>query len=218
MIRSLRWIYHLIFQNFGWKLLSLAIAVVIWAMVASEPEMGTLIPVQLGYRNLPENLEMSSEPDLRILLEVRGPAVLLRDARPTAILDLSGARPGVQTFPIANGAVNVPRGVQLVRTVPAEARFEFGPSEPREVPVEVRFSGEGAEGYVVDHYDVSPNRIWITGPRRRVARVDHVETDPVDVSAAVGTYRFRVNAFVSEPFVRFRGSPQATVTVTMKKK
>jgi hypothetical protein len=216
MIRALKWIYDLVFHNFGWKLLSLAIAVAIWAMVATEPEMGTLIPVQLGYRNLPDKLEISAEPDLRVLLEVRGPAVLLRDARPTAILDLSGARPGVQTF--ANGAVNVPRGVQLVRVVPAEARFEFGPSEPREVPVEVRFSGEGAEGYVVDHFDVSPNRVWIVGPSRRVARVARVETDPVDVSAAVGTYHFHVNAFVSEPFVRFRESPQVTVTVTMKKK
>jgi hypothetical protein len=218
MIRTLKWMYGLVFQNFGWKLLSLAIAVAIWALVASEPEMGTLIPVQLGYRNLPDNLEISAEPDLRILLEVRGPAVLLRDARPTAILDLSAARPGTQTLPVSNGAVTVPRGVQLVRVIPPEARFEFGVSESREVPVEARFAGDGAAGYVVGHYEVSPSRLPIIGPSRRVNHVERVETDPIDVSAAVGTYRYRVNAFVSEPFVRFRDSQQVTVTVTMKKK
>ena len=45
-----------------------------------------------------------------------------------------------------------------------------------------------------------------------------VVTDPIDVSNVVGTSEFRVNAFVEDPYVRFEGSPQVTVTVTMKKK
>ncbi len=218
MMRALKWLYGFVFQNFGWKLLSLAIAVAIWAMVASEPEMGTLIPVQLGYRDLPDDLEISNEPVTTVRLELRGPSVLLRDAHPTVILDLSGARAGLRTYPIGDGNVNVPRGVRLVRAIPAEAQFDFEPRKDREVPVEVRFSGEGANGYVVGHYDVSPSSVAIVGPIRRVYHVEHAETDPVDLPAAEGTYQFRVNAFVNEPYVRFRDSPQVTVTVTMRKK
>jgi hypothetical protein len=218
MIRALKWIYGLVFQNFGWKLLSLTIAVAIWAMVASEPEMGTLMPVQLGYRDLPEGVEICSEPVDKVLLELRGPSVLLRDAHPTVILDMSGAQPGLHTFVIGNGSVTLPRGVQLVRAIPAEARFDFDRSRPREVPVQPRFQGEGAQGYVVAHYEVSPERIWIVGPGRLVNRVDRVGTDPVDVPASAGTFQFRVNAFVNESYVRFQESPQVTVTVTMKKK
>jgi hypothetical protein len=218
MIRALKWIYGLVFQNFGWKLLSLVIAVAIWAMVANEPEMGTLVPVQLGYKDLPKELEINSEPVTSVLLELRGPSMLLRETHPSVILDLSTARPGVHTFPIGNGNVSVPRGVRVVRAIPPEARFEFELSESREVPVEVRFSGEGSEGYVVSHYDVSPSRVEIVGPRRRVVRIQHAETDPVDISKAVGTDKIRVNAFVNDPYVRFSESPQVTVTVTMKRR
>lgn len=218
MIRAVKWVYGLLTRNFGWKVLSLAIAVAIWGMVASEPEMGTLMPVQLGYKDLPAALEISSEPVSTVQLEVRGPSVLLREAHPTVILDMSSARPGLHTFPISNGAVNLPRGVRLMRAIPAEVRFEFEPRESREVPVEARFSGEGAGGYEVAHYDVSPSRVEIVGPSRRVSRVERAETDPVDVSAAVGTYRFRVNAFVNDPYVRFAQPTQVTVTVTMRKK
>lgn len=218
MIRALKWIYGLVFQNFGWKVLSLAIAVAIWAMVANEPEMGTLVPVQLGYKDLPKDLEINSEPPTSVLLELRGPSLLLRETHPSVILDLSKAQPGVHTFPIGNGAVSVPRGVRVVRAIPPEARFEFELSDSREAPVEVRFSGEGPDGYVVSHYEVSPSRLEIAGPSRRVARIQHVETDPVDISKAVGTDKFRVNAFVNDQYVRFTGSPQVTVTVTMKRR
>ena len=58
MIRPLKWIRDLLFQNLGWKLLSLAIAVVIWALVATEPELATFANVRLEYKNLPEGLEI----------------------------------------------------------------------------------------------------------------------------------------------------------------
>jgi hypothetical protein len=38
------------------------------------------------------------------------------------------------------------------------------------------------------------------------------------VSSVVGASEFRVNAFVDDAYVRFAGSPQVTVAVTMKKK
>ena len=71
MIRSFRWIRDLLFQNLVWKLASLAIAVVIWALVATEPELATFATVRLEYKNLPEGLEISSDPVTTIVLELR---------------------------------------------------------------------------------------------------------------------------------------------------
>jgi YbbR domain-containing protein len=114
--------------------------------------------------------------------------------------------------------VKVPRGVRLVRAIPSEVRLIFEQRRSLTVPVRVRFSGDGQNGYVVSQYEATPRVLRIVGPRSRVARVAAVVTDPVDVSTVVGTSEFRVNVFMDDPFVRFQETPQVAVTVTMKKK
>jgi YbbR domain-containing protein len=220
--RASKWTLRLVFHNFWWKLLSLAIAVVLWALVASEPELSEFASVRLEYRNLPDDLEISSNPVSSVSLELRGPSGELRGAgdgiRPAVVLDMSDVQPGERTFTIGAGNVQLARGVRLVRSIPSEARFVFERRMVRPVPVVVRFTGQGQNGYSVAHQSVVPDRLEIAGPSSRVARVAAAVTDPVDLSSVVGTSEFRVNAFVEDSFVRFLSSPQVVVTVTMKKK
>lgn len=222
MIRPLKWIRELLFQNLAWKLLSLAVAVVIWALVASEPELATFANVRLEYKNLPEGLEISSEPLTSVVLELRGPSGALRGTgealHPSVVIDMSGAESGERTFSIGDRNVRVMRGVRLVRSIPSDVRFHFEPRRMRRVPVQVRFLGEGKNGYAVAEYQVDPPEMEITGPRNRVARISAVITDPIDLSIVTGKTQFHVNAFTEDPFVRFLTTPEAAVTVTMKKK
>jgi YbbR domain-containing protein len=222
MSKLFKRLIRLLFENFGWKLLSLGIAVVLWALVASEPELGTLATVPLEYRNLPDDLEISSEPVSQIVLELRGPSGELRGLgdgviHPAVVLDMSGLQPGIHTFPIVDRNVKLPRGVRLVRANPSEARFEFDRRLERSVPVRARLIGQGQDGYVVAKQSVEPPNLQIEGPAKKVSRVVEVVTDPVDVSSVVGSSEFRVNAFVEDPYVRFKSTPQVVVTVTMKR-
>jgi YbbR domain-containing protein len=222
VIRPFHWIRDLLFQNLGWKLLSLAIAVVIWALVATEPELATFANVRLEYKNLPEGLEISSEPVSSVMLELRGPSGALRGTgeaiHPAVVIDMSDAETGERTFSISDRNVKVVRGVRLVRAIPSEVRFQFEPRRMHTVPVQVRFIGEGQNGYEVANYHVDPPEMDITGPRSRVARITSVIADPIDLSNKTGTSQFHVNVFTEDSFVRFLGSPEAVVTVTMKKK
>jgi YbbR domain-containing protein len=219
---KLKWVLGLLFENFWWKLASLVIAVAIWAMVASEPELATFATVRLEYRNLPEDLEISSEPVTSITLELRGPAGELRglgeSARPAVVLDMSGVQPGERTFTIGNGNVRLARGVRLVRAVPSEARLDFERRAERDVKVVPRFTEGGQSGYAIARYSVEPKELRIAGPASHVARVTAAVTDPVNVGSAVGVAEFRVNAFVEDPYVRFLDSAQVAVTITMRKK
>jgi YbbR domain-containing protein len=218
--RYLKWIT----ENFWWKVLALAIAFALWWVVASEPELSVFVTVPLTYKNLPDDLEISGEPVNSISLELRGPAGELRSlgdsggTRPGVILDMTGVRIGERTFPIGNGNVRLARGVRMIRAIPSEARFEFERRATKQVRVAPRFSGDGVNGYSVAHYAVEPDTLQVVGPASRVERISSVITDPVNVAAVVGTARFRVNAFVEDPYVRFADSPQVTVAVTMKKK
>jgi hypothetical protein len=53
VIRTLKRLREAIFRNLLWKLLALAAAVVIWAFVATEPELSTFATARLEYKNLP---------------------------------------------------------------------------------------------------------------------------------------------------------------------
>ena len=221
-IRALKWVGALLFENLGWKLLALAAAVVIWALVASEPELASFVTVRLEYKNLPDDLEIGSEPVTSVVLELQGPSGELRglgeSVRPAVVLDMSSVRPGERTFMVGDGNVKLARGVRLVRSIPSEVRLAFEERRSRWVPVQVRFTGEGQNGYAVAHFEVAPGQLPIAGPKSRVGRITEAATDRVDVSSVVGSSEFRVNAFVDDPYVRFTASPQVTVVVTMKKK
>jgi YbbR domain-containing protein len=219
---AVQWTLRLVFHNFWWKLLSLAIAVVLWALVASEPELSEFATVRLEYRNLPDDLEISSDPVSSVSLELRGPSGELRGVgdgiRPAVVLDMSDVQAGERTFTIGQGNVQLARGVRLVRAIPSEVRFLFERRMVRFVPVVVRIGGQGRNGYTVAHQSVTPDRLEIAGPSSRVARITAAVTDPLDLSTVVGTSEFRVNAFVEDSFVRFQTSPQVVVKVTMRKK
>jgi len=199
-------------HNIWWKLLSLVIAVVIWALVASEPELATFTTVRLEYNHLPEDLEISSEPVSTVVLELKGPSGELRGTgegmKPAVVLDVSGEGPGMHTFTIGDGNVRLARGVRLVRAIPAEVRLQLEPRGQRMVPVYVRWTGPPAAAY-----KVVPPSIGIEGPRSRVDRVTAVVTDPLDLSGLTPPARIKVNVAVDDPYIRFQRPPQVIVEV-----
>jgi len=223
MIRTLKWLGGLLVQNFWWKVLSLAIATVLWAMVWGEPELSTFPVVPVEYKNLPSDLEFTAEPVSSVRLELRGPSGELSGmgaaggVHPQVVLDLSNVAPGHRTFFVGDGNVKLPRGVRLAGSMPSDIGLEFDRRAERTVPVDVRISGEPPHGYRVVKQDADPGELTIVGPAGRVAAIRSAQTDRVDVSSLVGVGKFRVNAFVNDPYVRFQSSPQVTVTVTMRR-
>jgi len=209
-MRIARRLFEVVTQNAGWKLLSLAIAVVVWGLVANEPELSTFVTVGVEYKNLPEDLEISSDPVAAVKLELRGPSGELGGASlPEVILDMSKVEPGERTFPIGAGTVKVVRGVQFVRAIPSTVRFHFERHRENVVKVTPRFTERG--GYQVRDFSVS------AGPSSHVRRIDSVLTDPVDIPAQAGTFDYTVNAFVDDPYVRLPNTSRVTVHITVAK-
>jgi len=211
-----KWLVGVVTGNPGWKLLSLAIAVVVWGVVSNEPELSTFATVGVEYRNLPDNLEISSDPVNTVTLELRGPSGQLRGVSPEVILDMAKVQTGDRTFPIGDGSVRLVRGVRLVRAIPSEVRFRFERRAERTVKVTPRFRDR--DGYTVANFTVQPDTIAIAGPASRVGLVDAVQTDQVNVPPIVGVFDYPVNVFIDDPYVRFPNLSRVTVTVTVRKK
>jgi YbbR domain-containing protein len=208
-------------RNIGWKLLSLAAAVALWVSVASEPELATLRSVPVEYKGPPDDLEISSNFVEDVVLEMRGPSSRLRDlrdARPAVVLDFSSVhQPGERTFTIDTSNASLPRGIQLVRSIPEQLRFRFERRVTRQVPVDVRLSPPH-DGYAVASVQVTPPVLTVTGPETSVERMRSATSDLVDISGVIASQQYRVNTYLTEPRARFQSPTQVVVQVTVKKK
>jgi YbbR domain-containing protein len=209
-----------LFANFGWKLLALAAAIVIWISVASEPELSTFISVPVQYKNIPDDMEISSDVPETVTLELRGPSGELRhvpESGPAVILDMSTVQhAGERTFPVAANNIKLPRTVRLVRAIPSELRFSFEHRQSKTVPVEVRFTNGPQPGYEVVEYVVVPQTMSIVGPDSRISKVENVVTDPIDLHSVVGRAEFHVNTFVKDARIRIESNPAVVVKVTVR--
>ena len=211
---------RLLLDNLGWKLLSLALAVLIWLTFASAPEVATSVAVPVEFQRIPGGLDIVSDLPERVRLQVQGAASKLEPAVLSSIavvLDLRDVQsPGQRTFTIDHQNVRLPLGVRLIRAVPGQLRVEFEQRVSREVPVRVRFSGLPATGYRVGYFEARPAKLTVLGPESRVQQVEYAETDPVRPVPKAGAAEYRTNAFVREPQVRFAAPPVVRVRVVLE--
>lgn len=211
----------LLTHNFGWKVLSLVLAVLLWVAFVRDPELSTIVTAPVLFRGMPADMELSGELIDRVQLEVRGPSGQLAPedlAGAAVVLDLGNVdRPGDRTYNIKETNVSLPRGVLFSRAVPGQIRLHFELRVSRIVPVRIRYSNLPPDGYQIARSVVEPERLPIVGPKRNVEEVEFAVTDSIDLSGVVGETEFRVNAYLSDPRVRFESSPEVTVRVNVEK-
>ncbi len=213
----LRWA----FRNTGWKLLSLALATLVWILISREPEMTSVLAAPVQFKNIPNQLEISSDIVESVDLETHGPAGLLRNLseKPVSVvLDFSSVHdPGERTFTIDRTNTNLPRGVDLVRVIPSQLRFTFEHVVVRRVTVDPVVTGALPAGLHVVKVTTTPPELAIAGPESRVRRISAVRTDPVDLNSITDDKNVRVTAFLPNSQVRFEASPEVTVRVLVAK-
>ena len=204
-------------RNLVWKLVALAAAFLIWVGVANEPSLATIVTVPVEYNNFPKELEISSPIIDTINVEARGPSGQLRglhDSRLAAVVDFGNVKsPGQRTFTLSSANLNLPRGIELVRTIPAQLRFTFDYHAVRELPVTVPFSGKIPSGYAVASVEVLPPALRIGGPKSQVENMAKLTADPFDVSNVTGDTEQTLSVFAGEPEVRILGAAQVRVKI-----
>jgi YbbR domain-containing protein len=175
-------------RDFGLKVLSLTLAFALWFFVnAGERDTEVALQVPLELRNIPADLMQISPRIDFVDLRVLGPRTLLaridRD-RLSLVLDVGGVRSGPATFRLVPGALNLPRGVNVVRLAPSEITLEWAQRIEKTVPVRLALIGKPPADLRVTSSTVAPEKVRVIGPADQVKGLKAVETEPVDLSDA----------------------------------
>ena len=213
-------LHRYVLHNLGLKLLSLALATVLWLAVTRDPIAEVAVEVPIEFHHFPANLEISSENIPQAQIRVRGPERVVRRLQTSDIhaeIDLNGARAGERTFDLSAHQIRAPHDLEVEQVVPSQLRLAFDARMTRELEVHPRVIGTFAVGYSIAQVIVDPPRITVTGPKERVERVEAAITDPVDVSGIMDRGSFVTNAYVSDPLIQVAHSEPIRVTVMMEK-
>jgi diadenylate cyclase len=206
--------------NLGWKLGSLAAAILLWLAVTVTPNVVTNHSAPILYRNLAADLMVAGDAPDAIHIELRGSAGALTSsslADTVAVFDLAGVQsPGERTFTISDTNLNLPPGVDFLRAVPSQFRLRFARLAAKEVPVAIQLSGTLPAGYRLVKQSVSPQTLRIAGPENRLATVAQVETDMIDLSRLTESGEFRMDAYAADPQVRFASPAVVTVKLSIE--
>jgi diadenylate cyclase len=209
-----------VLRNLPFKLLSLAIAIMLWWAVGRDQPVDIPMTVPLEFQNAPANLEINSDYPFQARVTLRGTEHVLQELRPSqvhAILDVQGATPGERTIELAPKDIHVPRDVKVVQVVPAQFHISFDRSLSRSIPVQPRVIGTLLSGYGITDVVTDPATITIVGPERRVQSIQTAMTDPVDATGVVGKATFTTHAYVTDPLVRVQTPGPIHVTVSTEK-
>lgn len=119
-----------------------------------------------------------------------------------ATLDLTEVPPGdrVVSLTPASVGVTLPQGVKLMEVQPILIPVNIEAVEERDVEVRVVLSGELSSGVELYSATVVPQRIRVRGPASFIKSLDHIETDPIDLTGRDGDFTARQIAVkVSNP-------------------
>ena len=209
-----------VLKNLPLKLVSLALAVLLWWAVGRDQPIEVPVTVRLEFQHAPANLDINADQPLEAHVTVRGPQRVVQNISPAqvhAVLDLHGASPGERTFDLTAQDVHTLPSVKVVQIVPSQFQLSFDRSVARTVPVQARVVGTLVSGYGITGVSVEPSTITIVGPQRRVEAVQAAVTDPVDATGVVGSGTFTTHAYVADPLVRIQTPRPIRVTVSTGK-
>jgi YbbR domain-containing protein len=204
------------FRHLGLKLLSVALAVLLWIVVSGEEtvERGLRVPLEL--QQAPAGLELMGDVPATVDVRVRGASGSLSRVGTgdiVAVLDLHGAQAGRRLFPLTPEQVRTPFGVEVVQVTPSTIAMAFEASASRQVPVTPAVDGRPAPGYVVGARTADPPAVDVIGPETAVKRATEVLTEPVSVAGARDQVRQNVILGLEDPALRLKTARSALVTV-----
>jgi YbbR domain-containing protein len=174
-------------RNVRMGLLAVVIASILWGIAhgSSSVERGLDIPI--SFHDLPDDLVITGQSTDQVNIRVRGSRAALRNLSPAKleyVVDVAGAKPGLAAYEIDVSRFDLPRGTNVVSRSPATLEVDFERRGRRAVRVRADIEGEPAAGFLMGDVGVDPPRVWLTGARSEVMRLNEVVTETIELAGA----------------------------------
>ncbi|MFZ9595863.1 MAG: YbbR-like domain-containing protein [Bdellovibrionia bacterium] len=215
------YLWELVSKNLGTKIISVAIAMVLWGVVLGSRNVEVTKEIPLEILTSPDIVASNEIPD-KIAFRLSGPKAFLRsilDRREEPIrVNLVGNKPTLVTYRFFSDNIRLPIGVKVLSINPISILVKLESLKRREIPVRVELQGNPPEGYRLVKVQVKPELVRIKGPESKVDGLSQIPTLPIDLSelkssvekdVALDLSRFGVQLDGELPRVQVEVAPQS---------
>ena len=199
-------------------LVALVAAFLLWYLLAAQ-RAETIsvrgVKARLTLVNIPRDLVLTSSVPDTVSLQLRGPLSRSLDSGDPAevLLDLSDARPGINSYPINESDIPLPDEVEVVSVDPPAISLELERQEARLFLIRPAIEGEPATGFVIGDIFVVPPNFTVQGPESRITAMDFIVTQPISIEGATGPVEAIARPVLPDPSLRLLGIANIQVTV-----
>ena len=174
----------LIFNNWHYKLLSLGFAIFFWYMVIGQQNSEITIELPIEFRNVPANYVIVNNPINKVSILLSGPSPIIKSLTKENLsfpVDLGKIHIGKNEIYLFPHMLNLPRKVNVKLINPSKFIIDVDKFETRVLPVVPKLVGKVKAGYKLSSVDVTPPVVKITSLERELNKIDHIDTDPVNL-------------------------------------
>ena len=191
-------------ENWGIKLISLALSLTLWFYVTSKGKTEMTLTVPLELRNIPQGMAVVGNVAGSLEVRIQGQERILRDTtvaeKMAGIIDLSLTRIGENTVHISPDDIKRPPDVTVTHMSLSEIKVKLEPLVRKTFRLKPVLHGAPAAGYRLAQIIVTPPKISVEGPESLMTALSRLQTLPIDIQDAK-------EDMTVEPKIDYQGQP-----------
>ncbi len=204
---------NLIFKNWGLKLFSLILALILWTNLIPPEKIFSekTLTISLETHNLPQDMELVKKPTATIDVTIRAPDRYMDQITSTNVvaeLNLANASLFQEDYTLNESMISMPAGVRatVIKITPNTVNLKLEKSIEIMLDVKPDIIGDLIEGLKVERIEVDPAQILIKGAESKVREDYKVRTTPIDISTLMQTTELEADLILPSPDLRFATS------------
>lgn len=204
---------NLIFKNWGLKLFSLLLALILWTTLIPPEKIFSekTLTISLETHNLPQDMELVKKPTATIDVTIRAPNRYIDQITATnavAELNLANASLFQEDYTLNESMISMPTGVRatVIKITPNTVNLKLEKSIEIMLDVEPDIIGDLIEGLKIERIEVDPTQVPIKGAESKVREDYKVRTTPIDISTLMQTTELEADLILPSPDLRFATS------------
>lgn len=216
---SLRRLQRLGSRDWVLKFASLILATMLWYFVGGEDIVDKNVMMPIEIINLPRDLVISNQFKKEIEVTVSGPRSVLKDMENRSVtrqINLSNATPGTNVIENDNKAIQVPRGVTVLRIQPSTIILSLDKLIQESFKIMPVTTGDVAAGYDLVKMQMNPDQITITGPATVLSQTDVLLTEIIDVNGLSAPKQLQVPLDLDPAIVDLIGETSVTAEIDIR--